>query len=214
MAQGTDGANLITFRRPPPGRRAVLHRFWSDCLDQLERYLSLLNRTESAMSDLAFDYPAAEPAMIVTRSFAAPLALVWRAFTEPHHVIRWWGPASLAPIKRIEALDLRPGGAWRFVCERPDGSAQLVFYGTYLEVVPMQKLSNSFGVEGAFPPDPASPEQHFFSERDGRTWYRSYTLLPSFDARDATLATGMETGARQSMEQLAQLVEEIAGALV
>ena len=54
------------------------------------------------------------------------------------------------------------------------------------------------------------PEVHTFEERDGRTYYKSYSLMPNFEARDAVIATGMEAGGRESMEQLGQLVDELA----
>lgn len=161
------------------------------------------------MSDLRFTYPEDEPAMIATRSFGAPVALVWKAFTDPVHVARWWGPKSISPIIRIDKLELRPGGGWRFICRRPDGSETIVFTGTYLEVVPEKKLVNTFGVEGQFEGSAAFPETHSFEEREGRTYYRSYALLPDFKARDAVIATGMEKGGRESLEQLGDLVDEL-----
>ena len=61
-------------------------------------------------------------ARICTRSFDAPLSLVWTVFTTPEHIVRWWGPQSISPVKKVEKLDLKKGGQWRFVAERPDGS--------------------------------------------------------------------------------------------
>lgn len=213
MARPIEG-KIIPFRprrrAPHPDWLAAYLRFWSENLDQLTAYLETLRREEkSQMSDIKFDYPKDEPSMICTRSFDAPLALVWKAFTDPVHVIRWWGPKSIAPVKTIDKLDLRKGGEWRFICERPDGSEQIVFYGVYVDVVPLKKIANSFGVEGQFEGDPDYPEVHTFEERDGRTYYRSYTLLPSFEARDGVVATGMETGGRESMAQLGELVSEL-----
>jgi uncharacterized protein YndB with AHSA1/START domain len=162
------------------------------------------------MSDIKFDYPKDEPSMICTRSFDAPVALVWKVFTTPEHVARWWGPQSFAPVKKIDKLDLKKGGQWRFICEHLSTKGEVVFYGTYVDVVPEKKLANSFGVEGQFPADEAFPEIHTFEERDGRTYYKSYSLMPNFEARDAVIATGMEKGGRESMEQLGQLVDELA----
>jgi uncharacterized protein YndB with AHSA1/START domain len=161
------------------------------------------------MNDIKFDYPKAEPSMITTRSFDAPVSLVWKAFTDPVHVARWWGPKSYAPVKTIDKLELRPGGQWRYVCEQVGTGEEIVFSGKYLEVVPESKLVNSFGVEGQFEADEAFPETHAFEERNGRTYYRSYSLLPSFEARDAIIATGMEAGGRESLEQLGDLVDEL-----
>jgi hypothetical protein len=78
-----------------------------------------------------------------------------------------------------------------------------------VDVVPEKKLANSFGVEGQFEGDEAFPEIHTFEERDGRTYYKSYALLPNFEARDAVVATGMEKGGRESMKQLGDLVDEL-----
>jgi uncharacterized protein YndB with AHSA1/START domain len=214
MARPIEGAsNVIPFRRkaPAPDWVSAYVRFWTENLDQLSDYLEKLQTEESSqMSDIKFDYPKDEPSMICTRSFDAPVALVWKVFTTPEHVARWWGPQSFAPVKTIDKLDLRKGGEWRYTCERPGGGQQIVFYGVYVDVVPEKKLANSFGVEGQFPADEAHPEIHTFEERDGRTYYKSYSLLPNFEARDAVIATGMEKGGRESMEQLGQLVDELA----
>lgn len=214
MARPTEAAsNIIPFRRrpaPPSDWLTAYVRFWTVSLDQLGDYIATLQPEETQMSDIKFDYPKDEPSMICTRSFDAPVALVWKAFTDPVHVARWWGPKSIAPVKKIDKLELRKGGQWRFICERPDGSEQIVFYGVYVDVVPEHKLANSFGVEGQFEGDPDYPEVHTFEERDGRTYYKSVTLLPSFEMRDGVIATGMEKGGRESMQQLGDLVAELS----
>ncbi len=207
--------NVIPFRplRRGPARSDWLRayvRFWNESLDRLATYVERLKTEESAMSDTKFDYPKDEPSMICTRSFDAPVSLVWKAFTDPVHVARWWGPKSHAPVKKVDKLELRPGGRWRFICERPDGSEQIVFAGKYLDVVTQKKVVNTFGVEGQFEGDEAFPETHTFEERGGRTYYTSYALLPSFDARDQVVATGMQNGALESLEQLGDVVNEMA----
>jgi uncharacterized protein YndB with AHSA1/START domain len=207
--------NVIPFR--PLRRRepsptdwvAAYLRFWAESLDRLTAYIEKLKAEEIEVSDIEFSYPKDEPSMIATRSFDAPVALVWRAFTDPVHVAQWWGPKSFAPVKKVDKLELRKGGAWRFICERPDGSQTIVFSGKYLDVVTQKKLVNTFGVEGQFEGDEAFPETHTFEERNGRTYYRSYSLLPNFEARDSVIATGMEKGGRESLEQLGDLVDEL-----
>lgn len=213
MARPTEAAsNVIPFRRrttPKSDWLAGYVRFWTESLDQLSAYIETLTSKEKQMSDIKFDYPEDEPSMICTRSFDAPLSLVWKAFTDPVHVARWWGPRSFAPVKKVDKLELRKGGAWRYTCEHLSTGNEIVFYGTYVDVVPEKKLSNSFGVEGQFPADEAHPEVHTFEERDGRTYYKSYSLMPSFEARDAVVATGMEMGGRESMKQLGELIDEL-----
>jgi uncharacterized protein YndB with AHSA1/START domain len=204
--------NVIPFPRRPRGQHwlSAYLQLWTESLDRLTSFIDTLQTEETRMSDIQFDYPSNEPSMICTRSFDAPVSLVWRAFTDPVHVARWWGPKSIAPVKSIDRLELRKGGRWRFVCERPDGSEQIVFFGVYLDVETEKKLVNTFGVEGQFEGDESFPETHSFEERDGRTYYRSYALLPNFEARDAVVATGMEKGARESMAQLGELVDDLS----
>jgi uncharacterized protein YndB with AHSA1/START domain len=207
--------NVIPFRplRPKPQLPWITAylRFWSESLDQLNAYIATLTETERSliMSDLKFEYPKTEPSMIVTRTLDAPRALVWKAFTDPVHVARWWGPKSFAPVSKVDKLELRPGGTWRFVCTHVGNGATIVFTGKYLEVKAPEKLVNTFGVEGQFEGDEAFPETHTFEERNGKTYYRSYSLLPSMEAREAVIATGMEKGGRESIEQLAALVAEL-----
>jgi uncharacterized protein YndB with AHSA1/START domain len=206
-----------SFRPRDPAWIAAYLRYWAERLDRLTDYIAQLSAQElnaqdreTIMSDLRFTYPADEPSMITTRTFDAPRELVWRVFTEPQHVARWWGPKSIAPVKRVDKLELRPGGTWRYICERPDGSETIIFTGKYLEVVAPEKLVNTFGVEGGWEGDEAFPETHTFTERDGKTYYRAYSLLPSMEVREQVLATGMEKGGRESLEQLAALIEELS----
>ena len=207
--------NVIPFRplrpRPQPPWLSLYLRFWSASLDHLGAYVAALTETERSliMSALTFDYPKTAPSMIVTRTLDAPRALVWKAFTEPEHVARWWGPKSFSPVSKVDKLELRPGGTWRFVCAHLATGDTIVFTGKYLEVKAPEKLVNTFGVEGQFEGDEAFPETHTFEERAGKTYYRSFSMLPSMEARDAVIATGMEKGGRESIEQLAALVAEL-----
>lgn len=67
-----------------------------------------------------FAYPPGEPISIITHTFDAPRAVVWKATTDPKHVANWWGPRGVTT--KVVKLDLRPGGAWRFEHHMPDGS--------------------------------------------------------------------------------------------
>jgi uncharacterized protein YndB with AHSA1/START domain len=205
--------NILPFRplrRRPANWLAAYLRFWSQSLDQFAAYVEKLKTEETKMSDIKFDYPKDEPSMICTRSFDAPVSLVWKVFTTPEHVARWWGPQSFAPVKKIDKLELKTGGKWRYVCEHLSTKGEIIFYGTYVDVEPEKRLANSFGVEGQFEADENFPEIHTFEERDGRTYYKSVSTMPNFEARDAVVATGMEKGGRESMEQLGKLVDELA----
>src|SRR4051812_35710901 len=69
--------------------------------------------------------------ILITRVFEAPRRLVWEAVTTPRHLLRWWGP-SWSPLVRCD-VDLRPGGAWRYVSRNADGT-ELAWYGEYREI--------------------------------------------------------------------------------
>src|SRR5690606_34564749 len=102
------GSSIIPYRRRPSAPRSpvlAFLRLWTQSLDQLGAYLETLKSEETQMSDIKFDYPRNEPSMICTRSFDAPVSLVWKVFTTPEHVARWWGPKSIAPVKTVDKLE-------------------------------------------------------------------------------------------------------------
>lgn len=73
----------------------------------------------------------------ITRIFEASRALVWRAWTDPQQLMRWWGPAEFtAPTGQI---DLRVGGKYLFCMQGPDGT-KIWTTGVYEEIVPLERL--------------------------------------------------------------------------
>jgi uncharacterized protein YndB with AHSA1/START domain len=143
----------------------------------------------------------------VTREFAAPRHLVWRAFTEPELIARWWH-ANRGQITSTD-VDLRVGGRWRWVMVTPDGY-EVAFNGEYREIVPDEKLVYTEIFEGV-PTDPADAALNTMTltEIAGRTLMVAITELPSREARDAILETGMEAG----MQDAYDLLEEVAVSL-
>jgi uncharacterized protein YndB with AHSA1/START domain len=154
------------------------------------------------MDDAVFDYPAGEPIIVMTRTFDAPRELVWAALTEARHIPQWWGRRGATT--KVVTMDVRPGGAWRFEQKMADGSA-FVFLGKYLEVVPPEKLVNTFGVEGMFE-GKALVETHTLTADGKKTRYRSVSKFDTIADRDGMAATGMEEGARESFGQLDELL--------
>ena len=88
--------------------------------------------------------------LFITREFDAPRRLVWKAWTDPAHVARWWGPRGFTT--RVEELDLRAGGASRYVMIGPDGTEYPV-QGVFREVVPMERIvtTDEFGPDFVAP---------------------------------------------------------------
>lgn len=199
---------LIPFPRKPRWP-ALSFGFWNESLDRLTTYLATLKTRESDMTDLKFEYPKDAPLMITMRTFDAPRELVWTCFSEPQHIARWFGPKSISPVTRIDKFEFRVGGKWRYVTQRPDGSATIVFHGTFKDIVKPEKIVNTFAVEGMAADDDALTEAHTFEARGNKTFYRAVSTLASIEMRDAILATGMETGARESIAQLDELLAEL-----
>jgi uncharacterized protein YndB with AHSA1/START domain len=140
--------------------------------------------------------------IMMTRVFDAPRQLVFEAHSSCEHMKHWWGPArySFASCK----LDFRPGGAWRIVQRGPDG--EFAFRGVFKEIVAPEKIVWTFEYEGA--PGDVSTETMTLVERDGRTTLTARSVFPTAAARDAMLQSGMESGARETWERLADYVQK------
>jgi uncharacterized protein YndB with AHSA1/START domain len=141
----------------------------------------------------------------MTRLFDAPRDLVWEAMSKPEHIRRWWGALGDGYSVPVCEVDLRPGGAWRFVNRHPRGEAE--FYGVYREIAPPERVVFT-EIYAPFP-DSGSVVTALLTEEGGKTRLTVTSEYPSRDVRDMVLKTGMEKGAAISYDQL----EEIAGEL-
>jgi uncharacterized protein YndB with AHSA1/START domain len=149
--------------------------------------------------------------ILVTREFDAPRHLVYRAWTTPELVARWW-TAKRGSAVTME-IDLRVGGRWRYVMET-DGGQTVAFHGEYREVVPEERLVTTEVYEGApLPPEEleanATVNTVTFAEQDGRTLVTMLTECPSPQVREMIVASGMEDGLQDALD----LLEEVAGGL-
>jgi uncharacterized protein YndB with AHSA1/START domain len=156
------------------------------------------------MDDLKFEVPADEPVLIMTRTLNAPRALVWKAISEPEHVIRWWGPHGHK--NRVLQFDWKVGGKWRIETTTADGQV-IVFFGEYREIAAPEKVTQTFSFdrlpEGAHSVDTVILEDH-----GDKTVYRATSILPDFASRDGMMESGMEVGVRQGFERLDDILEE------
>jgi len=88
--------------------------------------------------DTSLANPTAEDrVLIITRTFDAPRALVWRAFSDPFHLRQWWGPKGFT--NPVCELDFRPGGHWHHVMRGPDGR-EYPTDSTFIEIVPEERI--------------------------------------------------------------------------
>jgi uncharacterized protein YndB with AHSA1/START domain len=146
----------------------------------------------------------ADDEILITREFAAPRNLVYRAYTEPELVARWWH-ADRGRIDSIE-VDLRVGGSWRYAMTATAGFP-VVFHGEYLEVVPNEKVVTTEVFEGM--PDAAAVTTATFRDSAGGCTLSILVKHRSQANRDAHVASGMEGGLQAALDHL----EETAATL-
>lgn len=186
----------------------ALDAFWPAALERLASYIEQLNARETSMSekkDLKIEAPPGEKTMTLTRTFNAPRSLVWRALSQPEHVVRWWGPHRYA--NKVLKFDWRVGGHWRIQTTTAEGEV-IVFAGEYREIEPEWKTVQTFGMEGMY--DGAySVETLTLEEIDGKTHYRVVSVMPDIASRDGMLASGMEVGVVEGFDRLDAILEEL-----
>jgi uncharacterized protein YndB with AHSA1/START domain len=148
-----------------------------------------------------------ETQILITREFDAPKHLVYRAWTTPELVRRWWH-ANRGAMTVCE-IDLRVGGRWRYVMVA-DGDIEVGFHGEYREIVPDERLVSTEAFEGIPDADAhASLNTLTLTERDGRTTLTVLVEHATKEERDAHVESGMEAGLQDALD----LLEEVAGSL-
>ena len=138
--------------------------------------------------------------IMITREFDAPRHLVYRAWTRPELVRRWWA-ADRGEVTSIDA-DLRVGGAWRYVMMANPGF-EVAFHGEYLELVPDEQIVSTEVFEGA--PDAPAVSTATFAERDGRTKVTILVQHSTRANRDQHINSGMEDGLQVALDLLEQV---------
>jgi uncharacterized protein YndB with AHSA1/START domain len=135
--------------------------------------------------------------ILITREFDAPKHLVYRAWTTPELVKRWWsgerGEVTLAEI------DLRVGGMWRYVMVADKGF-EVAFHGEYREIVPDERIVSTEVYEGM--PDAEALNTLTLTEMDGRTTLSILVDHKSKEDRDGHINSGMEAGMQEAMDRL------------
>jgi uncharacterized protein YndB with AHSA1/START domain len=138
--------------------------------------------------------------IVFKKVFDAPRDVVFRALTDPSLVPSYWGPAQYETT--VEVMEPREGGRWRYVQRGPEG--EFGFHGVYHRVSP-ELIVQTSEFEGA--PGVPALEWATLEERDGKTQYTAVSLAPSVEARDAVVASGMESGARELYDRLEKVIQ-------
>lgn len=142
--------------------------------------------------------------ILITREFDAPKHLVYKAWTTPELVKRWWhanrGEATIVEI------DLRVGGVWRYVMVA-DGGFEVAFHGEYREIAPNERIVSTEVYESM--PEAEALDTVTFTEVNGRTTVTILVQHTSKEHRDAQIESGMEDGLQDALD----LLEHVAVSL-
>jgi uncharacterized protein YndB with AHSA1/START domain len=146
----------------------------------------------------------ADDQILITREFDAPRHLVFRAWTEPELLRRWWhaGRGEMT----VAEVDLRVGGAWRYAM-LAHGEFEVAFHGEYREVVPDERIVSTEVFEGM--PDAEALCTVTFSETDGRTTVTILVQHASKEHRDAHINSGMEDGLQDALALVDQVLASL-----
>ena len=141
----------------------------------------------------------ADNQILITREFNAPRHLVYRAWTTPELVRQWW-TARRGSMTVVE-IDLRVGGAWRYVMTATRGF-EVGFHGEYREIVENERIVSTEVYEGA--PDAPALNTITFEEHEGRTMMTILVEHTNRENRDMHVNSGMEDGLQDAFELLEQ----------
>ena len=141
--------------------------------------------------------------ILITRQFDAPRHLVYRAWTTPELIKRWWsgdrGEVTIAEV------DLRVGGQWRYVM-MANGGFEVAFHGEYREIVPNERIVSTEVFEGMPDAEQAAAVNILtLTEKDRRTTLTNLAQHPSKEIRDMVISSGMEAGMQEAMDHLEQV---------
>lgn len=160
-----------------------------------------MRATDRATGTAIVTLPA-DDQILITRELDAPPRLVWRAWTTPDLISRWWTAGHGEAV--VTEVDLRVGGSWRYVLVTP-GGFEVGFHGVYREIAPPGRLVNTEVYEG-MPDGEALVTTTFADLGDGRTLLTSLVQHSCREHRDAHIESGMESGLQTALD----LLDEIA----
>jgi len=137
----------------------------------------------------------------MTRTFDAPRELVFETTMDPELIPRWWGPRYLETT--VDEMDVRPGGRWRFLQRDPEGHVH-AFHGVYHDITAPERMVCTFEYEGV--PGHVLLQTATYEDVGGKTKLTLQSVFQAAADRDGMVKSGMETGARDMMDRMAELL--------
>ena len=192
------GKTRMTLRHagfPVGPHRDMAGQGWSESFEKLAASLT----EEAAGTEFVADRGMRQ--VVMTRVFNAPRDRVFRAYTDPKLIPRWWGPRRYTTV--VEKMDVRPGGRWRYVQRDAEGN-EFGFHGEYREIVPPERLVSTFEFEGM--PGHVLLDTATFEDLGRRTRLTITSQFESVEDLEGMVKSGMESGARESQDRLEELL--------
>jgi uncharacterized protein YndB with AHSA1/START domain len=144
--------------------------------------------------------------ILITREFDAPRHLVYKAWTTPELIKRWWS-GERGEVTSAE-VDLRVGGTWRYVMVANEGF-EVAFHGEYREIVPNERVVCTEVFEGMPETDGDVVCTYTFTEEDGHTTLTLLVDHPTKEIRDMVIDSGMEGGMQEAMDSLERVANSL-----
>ena len=194
------GKTKMTLRHsgfPAGPARTGAEQGWGESFEKLAASL-----TESSGTEFVVD--RGKRKLVMSRIFDAPRRRVFQAYTDPKLIPKWWGPRN--QTTKVDVMDVRKGGKWRYVSRDTDGT-EFAFRGEYKEVAPPERLVSTFEWEGM--PGHIIDEVATFEDLGSRTRLTVTSQFASLEDLEGMLASGMESGARETWDRLAELLASL-----
>ena len=140
----------------------------------------------------------------IKRDFDAPRELVYNVFTDPKLVAQWFGPRTYTTT--VDKMDARPGGLWRMV-QKDESGNEHAFRGVHHDAVAPERIVATFEYEGV--PGHVLLQTVTFEAIGNKTRMAEQLVFQSVADRDGMVASGMQKGSDDSMDQIAELLEKL-----
>lgn len=158
------------------------------------------------MATTTFAIKRDELRIVMERMFDAPREAVFKAFTDPGAIPKWWGLRKHTTT--VDKMDVRVGGAWRFISRDKDGK-EYAFHGVFTASESPKLLSLTFNFEGV-PGDHEVLQTMTLEDVGGKTKVTATASYANVEDLDGMVTSGMESGATESWDRLAEFVETTA----
>ena len=155
------------------------------------------------MSNVDYVAEPGKQTILITQIFDAPRDLVWKIYSDPKLLPKWWGPKMLKTT--VEKMEVKPGGSWRVIQQDPEGN-EFGFHGVYHDVHPYHS-TRTMEWEGM--PGHVLLETVKLEEINGKTKVTNNTVFQSVEDRDGMVENGMKRGVDESYERFVELLKDL-----